>query len=305
MIAGETVDIDLPARDPEGERLEYEIVDAPGRGALQMRAPGDAPETPDVTYLAGEEVGADTFTYRVTDGAGRSRLATVTVDVQRRPDDAGGQAVGEAVRARTARDAADRARGHEARRPAQGRAGDRRAARAAVGRDLPHAPRDQALREPPQLRDPHQARRLPADHRARERQAREGAPQLRPASTCAACPRARFKVKIAVTLQRRQGPPLHPAVPHLCPEDQEGRPGMRSVLIAAAAVLRAGHRHARPARAPRPTIPASTTRWSAKVTGETWWDSERRRHPRRERGRARRGRAGVGRLQPRRRAPAR
>ena len=29
VVAGETVDIDLPARDPEGEPLEYEIVDEP------------------------------------------------------------------------------------------------------------------------------------------------------------------------------------------------------------------------------------------------------------------------------------
>ena len=36
-VAGEAVDIDLPARDPEGEPLEYEIVDAPAKGSVQLR----------------------------------------------------------------------------------------------------------------------------------------------------------------------------------------------------------------------------------------------------------------------------
>ena len=45
VVAGESVDIALPASDPEGERLEYEIVDAPEHGRLQMRAAGRSPRT--------------------------------------------------------------------------------------------------------------------------------------------------------------------------------------------------------------------------------------------------------------------
>ena len=44
VIAGETVDIDLPARDPESEPLEYEIVDGRSRRAVQMRDPARAPD---------------------------------------------------------------------------------------------------------------------------------------------------------------------------------------------------------------------------------------------------------------------
>jgi hypothetical protein len=89
VVAGEAVDIDLPARDPEGQPLEYEIVDQPASGSVQMREQSPAPTSPDVTYVAGEETGAVTFTYRAKAGGGQSGLATVTVDVTPRPDDPG------------------------------------------------------------------------------------------------------------------------------------------------------------------------------------------------------------------------
>jgi PKD repeat protein len=89
VVAGEAVDIDLPARDPEGELLEFEIVDQPSSGSVQMREPSPDPTAPDVTYAAGEQTGPVTFTYRVTAGGGKSSLATVTIDVTPRPDDPG------------------------------------------------------------------------------------------------------------------------------------------------------------------------------------------------------------------------
>ncbi len=72
---GETVDVDLPATDPEGDRLQYEIVDQPEHGTrLDARARPARAEQPEVTYLAGAEyTGEDTFTYRVSDGDGHLR----------------------------------------------------------------------------------------------------------------------------------------------------------------------------------------------------------------------------------------
>jgi hypothetical protein len=87
VVAGESVDIPLPATDPEDERLEYELVDQPERGSVQLREPALEPSAPDVTYTATDVAGAVTFTYRVTDGTGTSQVATVTVDVTARPDE--------------------------------------------------------------------------------------------------------------------------------------------------------------------------------------------------------------------------
>ena len=89
VVAGEAVDLDLPARDPEGQPLEYEIVDEPSTGSVQMRDPSPVPTAPDVTYTAGEAIGPVTFTYRVKAGGSQSAAATVTVDVTRRADDPG------------------------------------------------------------------------------------------------------------------------------------------------------------------------------------------------------------------------
>ncbi|MDA0167841.1 PKD domain-containing protein [Solirubrobacter taibaiensis] len=82
---GESVDIALPAADPEGERLHYEVVDQPAKGSLQLRAESLDAGAPDVTYTAGEEEGPVTFSYRVSDGTGTSSVATVTVDVTLAP----------------------------------------------------------------------------------------------------------------------------------------------------------------------------------------------------------------------------
>ncbi|HEU4842075.1 MAG TPA: PKD domain-containing protein, partial [Ilumatobacteraceae bacterium] len=89
---GETVDVDLPATDPEGDRLAYEIVDQPEHGRISLRALDPlAPEQPEVTYVAGADyTGEDTFTYRVSDGTGTSAKATVKVTVAPLPADEGG-----------------------------------------------------------------------------------------------------------------------------------------------------------------------------------------------------------------------
>lgn len=87
VVAGESVDIPLPATDPEEERLAYEIVDQPARGSLQLREPSVEPSAPDVTYTATDVIGPVTFSYRVSDGASRSGVATVTVNVTARPDE--------------------------------------------------------------------------------------------------------------------------------------------------------------------------------------------------------------------------
>ena len=268
-----------------------------------MRAPETAPDSPDVTYLAGEEVGADTFTYRVTDGAGRSRLATVTVDVAAAPGHAGGQAVGEARRAGVARDAADRARGHEARRPAQGRGGDRGVARAAVGRDLPHAPGDQALRQPPQLRDHASSAAttgtITVHVNGKASKVRRNSARVDLRGLPKGGSRSRSPSRSATA--RSFAPPGRTAPVPRRPRREAGhevrpdRCGRR---------LRAGHRHSgRRLRRGRRSLP----RRSAGGQGDRRdvVGVRGRRHPRRERGRARRGRTGVGRLQPRRRAPAR
>ena len=69
------VAVDLPASDPDGDLLSYEIVAAPGFGSLT----GDAPN---LTYTpAADYNGVDSFTYRANDGELNSEIATVTINI--------------------------------------------------------------------------------------------------------------------------------------------------------------------------------------------------------------------------------
>jgi hypothetical protein len=76
--AGTSLDLDLPAH---GDGLAFEIVDRPQHGRVSLREPDSQA---DATYTADNELGTDTFTYRVHNAAGESRTATVTVTITAR-----------------------------------------------------------------------------------------------------------------------------------------------------------------------------------------------------------------------------
>ncbi|WP_324725975.1 Ig-like domain-containing protein [Actomonas aquatica] len=68
-------DVELVANDADGDALSYTVVDAPTSGGLSGTAPG-------LTYTpAANFNGTDSFTYRASDGAGDSNLATFTITV--------------------------------------------------------------------------------------------------------------------------------------------------------------------------------------------------------------------------------
>lgn len=75
---GEAVEGTLSASAPEGATLTYAIVDSPAHGQVELTDPaaGTFTYSPEAGYE-----GADSFTYRVTAGAGQSNVATVSVNV--------------------------------------------------------------------------------------------------------------------------------------------------------------------------------------------------------------------------------
>ncbi len=89
---GEPVSVPLACTDPDGDPLTLSIVAGPSKGALGSIA-GDA-----VTYTPNAgEFGADSFTYRATDGTTAAAPATASITITRPPscdarvaDDRGG-----------------------------------------------------------------------------------------------------------------------------------------------------------------------------------------------------------------------
>lgn len=71
-----SVAIKLIAADPDGDPLTYTIASAPANGIVSGSGP-------DITYTPnGDFTGADTFTFEVTDSAGLTASATVTINVE-------------------------------------------------------------------------------------------------------------------------------------------------------------------------------------------------------------------------------
>ena len=62
--------------DPEGDPLSATIVDSPTNGTVTMNSDGSFTYTPNADFS-----GTDTFTYKASDGAAESSLATVTITV--------------------------------------------------------------------------------------------------------------------------------------------------------------------------------------------------------------------------------
>ena len=78
---GTAVEVDLDCTDPDGDALTLSVVDPPAHGSLGAISGGTVTYTPD----AGEH-GADSFTYRASDGDLESSPATVALDVEAPPE---------------------------------------------------------------------------------------------------------------------------------------------------------------------------------------------------------------------------
>ena len=76
---GSTTPVTLPGTDPDGDPLTYAVVAGPAHGRLSDAAP-TLTYTPDDQYS-----GADSFTYRVSDGSADSATASVRLEVAPRP----------------------------------------------------------------------------------------------------------------------------------------------------------------------------------------------------------------------------
>ncbi len=75
LANNETLDIALDAHDPDGDALEYFIVDHPGQGSVVV-TDGAATYTPEAGYI-----GSDSFTFKANDGQADSNIGTITLTV--------------------------------------------------------------------------------------------------------------------------------------------------------------------------------------------------------------------------------
>lgn len=73
---GGSVTIRLPATDPEGDALSFEVIGLPSHGLVGQVAGDRVTYRPDSAYL-----GSDAFTFRASDGHGQGNVARVSVNV--------------------------------------------------------------------------------------------------------------------------------------------------------------------------------------------------------------------------------
>ena len=75
VTAGEIATLTLSGSDPEGAALKYEVLSQPSKGRLSGTAPA-------LTYVTDRNAsGSDSFTFRVSDGATVSAMATVSLTI--------------------------------------------------------------------------------------------------------------------------------------------------------------------------------------------------------------------------------
>ena len=89
VTTGSTLNITLTATDTSGGTPTYSIATQPGHGTLSALSGGSLTYTPVAGF-----VGADQFSFQVTDAGASSAAAVVTIDVQAASGNVGGTSAG-------------------------------------------------------------------------------------------------------------------------------------------------------------------------------------------------------------------